>query len=78
MDPVGCENRRDGKWIYCASNRTGRLEVYRLPAGGGPLTGLTHNGGVHAEESTDRKWLYYAKDTNFPALRPYRELVVWC
>ena len=57
---------RDGKWIYCASNRTGRLEVYRLPAGGGPLTGLTHNGGGHAEESADQKWVYYAKDTNFP------------
>src|SRR5207253_4613119 len=57
---------RDGKRIYCASNRTGRLEVHCLPAGGGPLTRVTHNGGLHAEESTDGKWVYYAKDENFP------------
>ncbi|MEZ5356722.1 MAG: winged helix-turn-helix domain-containing protein [Bryobacteraceae bacterium] len=57
---------RDGKWIYCGSNRTGRLELYRLPAAGGPLVQITRNGGLHAEESSDGEWIYYSKDPYFP------------
>ena len=35
----------DGKWIYFASGRTGRGEVWRLPAEGGEEVQLTHEGG---------------------------------
>ena len=57
---------RDGKWIYCGSSRTGRLEIHRVPAGGGRLEQITRNGGLHAEESFDGKWLYYSKDAYSP------------
>lgn len=53
---------RDGKWIYFGSDRTGRLEIHRIPAGGGPIEQITRQGGLHAEESFDAKWLYYSKD----------------
>ena len=35
----------DGKWIHYAGNRTGRFEIWKRPAQGGPATQLTHNGG---------------------------------
>jgi Tol biopolymer transport system component len=57
---------RNGKWIYCGSSRTGRLEIHRVPAGGGRLEQITRNGGLHAEESFDGKWLYYSKDAYSP------------
>src|SRR5205823_4609331 len=53
---------RDGHWIYCGSTRMDRIEVYRIPAGGGALVQITKNGGLHGEESADGKWLYYSKD----------------
>jgi hypothetical protein len=28
---------------------------------------ITRNGGLHAEESVDRKWLYYSKDADAPS-----------
>ncbi len=57
---------RDGKWIYFGSDKTGRLEVYRIPAGGGAVSQITHNGGLHAEESVDGQWVYYSKDAESP------------
>ena len=58
---------KDGKWIYFGNTRTGRLEVYRIPAGGGAMVQITRNGGLHAEESVDRKWLYYSKNADAPS-----------
>jgi Tol biopolymer transport system component len=57
---------RDGKWIYCGSDRTGRFEIYRLPATGGSPVPITRQGGLHAEESADGKWIYYSKDYESP------------
>jgi dipeptidyl aminopeptidase/acylaminoacyl peptidase len=65
-DDVEASWSRDGKWIYCGSNRSGRLEIYRLPASGGAPVPITRNGGLHAEESADRQWLYYSKDADSP------------
>jgi Tol biopolymer transport system component len=53
---------RDGKWIYFGSDKTGRLEVYRIPVGGGAPAQITSKGGLHAEESVDQKWVYYSKN----------------
>jgi len=58
---------RDGKWIYFGNDKTGRLEVYRIPAGGGAATQITSKGGLHAEESTDQKWVYYSKNAEWPS-----------
>ena len=44
---------RDGRFIYFASNRTGRLEIWRAAAGGGSEVQLTHEGGDFPFESVD-------------------------
>jgi Tol biopolymer transport system component len=51
----------DGKWIYFASNRSGRYEIYRTSSRGGEPVKLTDNGGWTAFESADRKSIYYSK-----------------
>ena len=50
---------RDGSSIYFASKRSGRLEIWRIPAGGGTAMQVTRSGGHTAFESTDGKTLYY-------------------
>ena len=52
---------RDGKWIYFCSNRTGRFEIYRMPAAGGEARQLTNDRGYEALESSDGRTLYYTK-----------------
>ena len=58
---------RDGRWIYFGSDKTGLLQIYRIPAGGGEAVQITHKGGLHAEESVDRKWVYYSKNAESPS-----------
>jgi Tol biopolymer transport system component/DNA-binding winged helix-turn-helix (wHTH) protein len=61
---------RDRQWIYFASTRTGRVEVWKMPAGGGPPVQVTRRGGVAAQESPDGRFLYYASTGNSqPELR---------
>jgi len=52
---------RDGKWIYFASNRTGRFEVWRMPSEKGPASQITRDGGFEAQESPDGQTLFYTK-----------------
>ena len=53
---------RDGKWIYFASNRTGRFEVWKMPPDpNGVAVQVTKNGGFAAIESTDGATLYIAR-----------------
>ena len=54
---------RDSKWIYFASNRSGRDEIYRVASGGGEAVRVTDNGGYVAFESIDGQSLYYTKTT---------------
>jgi serine/threonine protein kinase len=56
---------RDGKWIYFTSDRTGRWEIWRMPAQGGAAEQITSNGGYAALESPDRKALYYTKTGSY-------------
>jgi Tol biopolymer transport system component len=51
----------DGEWIYFTSDRTGRWEIWRLPAQGGTAEQMTSDGGYVALESADGKNLYYTK-----------------
>ena len=53
--------RRDGRWIYFGSNRTGRAEIWRAPGAGGRAEQVTNDGGITAVESTDGATLYYRK-----------------
>ena len=52
---------RDGRSIYFASDRSGRFEIWRIPATGGPAVQVTHGGGVAAQESWDARHVYYSK-----------------
>jgi Tol biopolymer transport system component/serine/threonine protein kinase len=52
---------RDGKWIYFQSARSGRNEIWKIPAEGGEAIQVTMNGGMRVEESLDREHLYYVK-----------------
>jgi Tol biopolymer transport system component len=52
---------RDGKWVYFGSERTGRPEIWRVPAGGGEPVQVTRTGGGFAVESPDGRFLYYVK-----------------
>jgi serine/threonine protein kinase/Tol biopolymer transport system component len=52
---------RDGRVLYFTSNRTGRDEVWRVPAGGGPGEQVTHEGGCGPLESPDGRTLYYRR-----------------
>ena len=59
---------RDGRWIYFASDRSGRHEVWKMPSNGGSSVQVTHHGGFAAFESTDGRFLYYAKGLIVPGL----------
>jgi eukaryotic-like serine/threonine-protein kinase len=60
---------RDGHFLYFSSNRTGRREVFRVAATGGPEEQLTHEGGCNPHESRDGQTLYYMKlDSDAPLL----------
>lgn len=41
---------RDGRWIYFASDRTGAMEIWKQPAGGGEARQLTTDGGLIGRE----------------------------
>jgi len=58
----------DGQWIYFASNRTGRLEVWKAPADGGRAVQITKQGGFAAFESPDGKFVYYSKGVDVGGL----------
>jgi len=59
---------RDERWIYFASDRTGSHEVWKMPSKGGSPVQVTHHGGFAAFESTDGRFLYYAKGLIVPGL----------
>ena len=59
---------QDARWIYFASDRTGNHEVWKMPSGGGSPVQVTHHGGFAAFESTDGRFLYYAKGLTVPGL----------
>ena len=64
MDPaeeVEAHWARDGQSIYFGSNRSGRFEIWRMHADGSATTQITTRGGQTAQESPDRRFLYYAK-----------------
>jgi Tol biopolymer transport system component len=62
---------RDGRWVYFSSDRTGRPEIWKMPASGGAAVQITRGGGAGAIESVDGKTLYFAKDS------AYRKTSVW-
>ena len=52
---------RDGKRIYFSSLRTGRWEIWKMPAEGREPVQVTRNGGFSPFESTDGRVIYFQK-----------------
>jgi Tol biopolymer transport system component len=49
----------DGRSIYFASARSGRLEIWRMPPGGGRSVQITTSGGDQPLESADGRTIFY-------------------
>jgi len=56
----------DGRWIYFTSNRTGQWQIWKMPSEGGEALQITQHGGFVGFESSDRRFLYYAKTAADP------------
>jgi len=52
---------RDGKWIYFISNRSGLDQLWKMPVDGGPAIQITRGGAADGIESTDGKFVYFAR-----------------
>lgn len=51
----------DGEWIHFSSTRTGRSEIWKVPARGGKEVQVTTGYGHSSTLSPDGKFLYYTK-----------------
>ncbi|HEU0176124.1 MAG TPA: winged helix-turn-helix domain-containing protein [Blastocatellia bacterium] len=70
---------RDGRWIYFTSNRpaegkfaegrSGRLQIWKMPADGGAATQMTQQGGFEPMESPDGQWIYFTQDRGSSSIR---------
>ena len=49
----------DGRWIYFSSDRSGRVELWKMPADGGRAVQVTREGGVQPAEAPDGRTLFY-------------------
>ena len=54
----------DGKWIYFGSRRSADIQVWKVPAEGGPVLQVTRHGGWSPLESADGQYLFYTKTDN--------------
>jgi Tol biopolymer transport system component len=71
---------RDGRWIYFAKSYAEGSgfqlpNIWKVPAAGGKPIQVTRNGGAFAQESLDRKWLYFSRrsDGGLAAFGKYRQ-----
>jgi dipeptidyl aminopeptidase/acylaminoacyl peptidase len=55
---------RDGRWIYYASDASGRPEIWKIPAAGGKPVQLTTEGGMDPRESPDGRSVYFLEFTS--------------
>ncbi|MBI1765301.1 MAG: PD40 domain-containing protein [Acidobacteria bacterium] len=58
----------DGRWLYFCSNRSGKLQLWKMPVAGGPAQQLTQQGGMEAFEAPDGKSVYYLKGRGISGL----------
>src|SRR5207245_3262238 len=58
---------RDGQWIYFNSNRTGKGQIWKIPASGGDAVRVTNSVGYTPLESPDGAYLYYVQTFDKPS-----------
>jgi Tol biopolymer transport system component len=51
----------DGKWVYFASNRSGKWEIWRESLDSKEAVQVTRQGGAYCQESPDGRFIYYQK-----------------
>jgi Tol biopolymer transport system component/DNA-binding winged helix-turn-helix (wHTH) protein len=51
----------DGRFVYFASDRGGRWQIWRLPLSGGAAVQVTRTGGTAARESADGRRLFFSR-----------------
>jgi Tol biopolymer transport system component len=64
VDDLGPSWSQDGKWIYFGSRQTGDVQVWKMPASGGPRIQVTKRAGYVPLESDDGQYLYYITNQN--------------
>ena len=64
----------DGRWIYYASNETGRSEIWKMAADGRTRVRLTSGGGFDPRESADGRFVYFAMAPRSYGLGPVTSL----
>lgn len=57
----------DDRWIYFTSNRSGSVEIWRVPSDGGAPEQVTTEGGTAPRISSDGRTLYYRRATTLYA-----------
>jgi dipeptidyl aminopeptidase/acylaminoacyl peptidase len=73
----------DGKWIYFFSDRSGRIEIWRMPFVGPIAEQITQEGGYAGWESTDGTTIFYTKASASPLFAkalaggPERQVLDW-
>ncbi|MCI0392734.1 MAG: winged helix-turn-helix domain-containing protein [Acidobacteria bacterium] len=58
----------DGRWVYFSSMRSGSMQIWKAPVGGGRAVQVTEQGGFEGYESPDGKYLYYTKGRGIPGI----------
>ncbi len=58
----------DGRFLYFCSNRTGELNLWKMPAGGGDAVQITKRGGFESFASPDGREIYYSKANGIAGL----------
>jgi Tol biopolymer transport system component len=56
----------DGRWIYFASDQTGRSEIWKVSVADGTRIKLTGEGGVEPHESPDARSVYFVEPLDNP------------
>ena len=54
----------NSQWLFFSSSRTGSLQLFRVPVGGGQVTQVTEGGGFTCQFSEDGRYIYYLKTRN--------------
>ena len=52
------------QWVYFSSSRTGSLQLFRVPVGGGPVAQITQDGAFTCQFSPDGRFIYYLRTRN--------------
>ena len=52
----------DGRFVYFSSNRSGAPQIWKVAVSGGEPSQVTQHGGFAAFESSDGRFLYFAKE----------------